>query len=70
MHLVSYAEEHGLDLAPYHELVAELRRQARFVNPETMVADFVLGRVRVGMSVTEAVADARQEAIDTLDAAD
>lgn len=65
--LAEYAAKHGIDLAGYHENLKALRATGRFIDPDPPFANGVLARLRAGMVPEDAVAEARQEALDHVD---
>jgi hypothetical protein len=66
--LSAYANEHNLDLSRYHEIVESLTKLGRFIDVEPPFADDVLIRLRTGMSMSDAVDEARTIALAALNA--
>lgn len=66
--LAAYAKKHNLDVSSYHEVLESLTKLGRFIDVEPPFADDVLVRLRTGMSVSDAVDEARTIALAALDA--
>jgi hypothetical protein len=66
--LAAYATENDLDLSTYHAVLESLTKLGRFIDVEPPFADDVLIRLRTGMSMSNAVDEARTIALAALDA--
>ena len=67
-HLAEYADEHDIDLTEYRTELELLDKSHRFIDIEPPFANDVLIRIRTGMALTDAIAEARRIAFAALDA--